>query len=508
MADWYVRPDTSHSGTRNGQSYATAWGGWSEISWASMAQTDTLIVCGAHSYAATITINGGGVDANNRRTIRGDHQDDPATVSLTAPGALVNVNQNNIRILNLAVNAIDSALYLGAGRANVTVEQCALVSSGEAKHAIQLAPGNGLSLTNIQILGSTILATGNGVNWAPGSAISTSIETLVLADNNISAGLSAIHLFNGSSGTVGISGLDIDSNVIRAETMCGLRLYLGQDASLGSALNITNNDIRYCGAGGNGAAGGIVAVGFTDVRITGNNCSENFGVYGGMNPQFCKNLTVEDNICNNNFSNDIDGNGILIDNGCENVVVTRNECAGNDRSTDRADNVFGGAGIMVLSANGVRVYGNHGSGNRVGFHIGFWGAPQNVTIHNNTFTECRVAGLDSGGTNGDATAITLKNNILTGGATADYAIDNSDTNQMQADYNCLYGFSSGNRGQTAGANDISADPLLIGLLPSLSACVGGGTPVDCTATDFYGHRFAAHPTIGAVEIKRTVCLRM
>jgi len=33
MATWYVRPNTSHSGSRNGTSYATAWGGWTEIVW-------------------------------------------------------------------------------------------------------------------------------------------------------------------------------------------------------------------------------------------------------------------------------------------------------------------------------------------------------------------------------------------------------------------------------------------------------------------------------------------
>lgn len=48
-AAWHVREDTTHSGTRNGTSYANAWGGWSEINWASISPDDTIYIEGAHS---------------------------------------------------------------------------------------------------------------------------------------------------------------------------------------------------------------------------------------------------------------------------------------------------------------------------------------------------------------------------------------------------------------------------------------------------------------------------
>jgi hypothetical protein len=75
MADWFVRPDTSHSGMRNGQSYASAWGGWTEIVWSTggLVPGDTLYVCDSHTYSVVLTIGNHGAMAGSRVIIRGDY---------------------------------------------------------------------------------------------------------------------------------------------------------------------------------------------------------------------------------------------------------------------------------------------------------------------------------------------------------------------------------------------------------------------------------------------------
>src|SRR5690242_4872329 len=89
MTTWYVRPDTSHSGTRNGTSYATAWGGWTEIVWgvSGVNAGDTLYVCGTHAYTASIAVGTHGATSNaNRVTIRGDYPSAAGNINLSVVG--------------------------------------------------------------------------------------------------------------------------------------------------------------------------------------------------------------------------------------------------------------------------------------------------------------------------------------------------------------------------------------------------------------------------------------
>lgn len=511
MTTFFVRPDASHNTVRNGLSYETAWGGWGEVSWGTVAGANQLYVCGAHFYETTVTVNGAGADANNRLSIRGDYLGDPGVLNLTL-SAVLNLNQNNLYIPNLDINSTNgSAIYISPGKSNVQIEGCSLLTTNA--HGIYLAAGVDTALTNCEILNCNIAASKHGIAWWPNADKATSLSELTISGNTINAGTTGIFLFDESIGVVSASDVLIHNNIIRATKDCGLRFSMSQeDVTKGNRLTITDNDIQYCGQGGANAAGGVLLVGFTDVLVTGNNLSNNFGVYGGINPQYCKNLVVTDNVCNNNFSDDIDGNGILIDNGCDNVTVTRNICSGNDRipvSTYKPLNPYGGSGIMVLNAHNVRVYGNYGDSNRVGFHITFSVDPTNVQIFNNTFTNCRVGGLDSAGSSGTANPLeyTVKNNILTGGPNAVFALQTYAAKQINADYNCLYGFL-GNSAQPAGSHDSHTDPVLSGFIPAAdSPCVAGGERIDPTWTDFYGHRFAGKPTLGAVERKRTAHLR-
>src|SRR5688500_10002169 len=96
MATWYVRPDTSHSATRDGTSFATAWGGWSSIIWggAGITAGDTLYVCGTHSAGAILGVGAHGATSSSRVTIRGDYAGDPGSIIFTTGNFYLNVNRS------------------------------------------------------------------------------------------------------------------------------------------------------------------------------------------------------------------------------------------------------------------------------------------------------------------------------------------------------------------------------------------------------------------------------
>lgn len=83
LGNFYVRPDTSHSGTRDGTSYATAWGGYSEIVWGSLGADTTLWVCGTWSDI-NFTIDAEGT-SGHPFDIRLDHPSDPARIWNSTP---------------------------------------------------------------------------------------------------------------------------------------------------------------------------------------------------------------------------------------------------------------------------------------------------------------------------------------------------------------------------------------------------------------------------------------
>ena len=103
MSTWYVRPNTSHGSTRNGTSYATAWGGWSEIVWGSggVVGGDTLYVCGAHSYTANIAPGNHGGTSGSRCVIRGDGVDEAGSIAFVG-AYYVNLVRSYTTIRNLA----------------------------------------------------------------------------------------------------------------------------------------------------------------------------------------------------------------------------------------------------------------------------------------------------------------------------------------------------------------------------------------------------------------------
>src|SRR5688500_17271540 len=126
MADWFVRPNTSHSGTRNGTSYANAWGGWSEVQWGvgKVTTGDTLYICGAHAYAAVIEPGAAGV------TIRGDYVTEAGSITFTGANYF-NLNKSSSTIEALTITSENRCIMPAAiSITGFTLKNCTLNGSG------------------------------------------------------------------------------------------------------------------------------------------------------------------------------------------------------------------------------------------------------------------------------------------------------------------------------------------------------------------------------------------
>lgn len=89
MTTWYVKPDSTHNTVRDGTTYGTAWGSFTEVVWASLLQGDTLYVCGAHYPVATsVSISGAstGGSLTNLLTLLGNYPNDPGSITLPNGG--------------------------------------------------------------------------------------------------------------------------------------------------------------------------------------------------------------------------------------------------------------------------------------------------------------------------------------------------------------------------------------------------------------------------------------
>ena len=156
MATWYVRPDTSHSATRNGTSYDTAWGGWSEIVWggAGVVGGDTLMVCGAHTLAANASVGAhGGSSEATRCVIDGSYPDDPGAITSTPAGGyyLNNGSRQYTDIVGLTlIGDGGRSLNIGNGAHYTRVLRCAITGDGSAQ-VVGLPVANGNSLTDLLI---------------------------------------------------------------------------------------------------------------------------------------------------------------------------------------------------------------------------------------------------------------------------------------------------------------------------------------------------------------------
>lgn len=464
MAIWYVRPDTSHNVTRDGTTYATAWGGWTEIVAASMAQTDTLRVCGSHSYSSVIAAPKSGGSNTTRFILSGDYSSDPGSITFTGNGYF-NHNQQHYIMDAISINAVAStssyAEFLQAGRQNFTRSRSTVISGvNQINSGINIACTDTSAAVNLIFDQMTVSGGAQGLRWLQSGTISASITGLTITRSNISGTVTGVEFrYGGTAGTVAVNNMTITDSTFRGISGVGLRVVMAPLVTSASNWIIERNTTSNCGQGGNGAAGGMVLQGVTGLRLRQNYSEHNNGRYGGIDLLYCSNFLAEENHCNDNYSNDIDGNGLLIDDGCDIFTVRRNECSRNSCisvSSYTPGNPYGGCGIMILAAKTGKVYSNYGTNNKRGWHVG--GSPHtDIQVWNNTFINSTENGCDVTAAAGTPNVLRWRNNILTciNPGSGWIGINNLSSVSMDMDYTVLNGFDTNYIGQTSGTHDLA-----------------------------------------------------
>lgn len=473
MATWYVRPSTAHSGTRNGTSYATAWGGWAEIVWGAsgVAGGDTLYVCGAHTAGAEVIVGAHGASSNAARaTISGGYAPDPGSITIagsffnvaraytnvadltlartTTTGTILYVPVNDAAISGMDISGTGTGILIdgASNRTNIlitgnTVHDCVGVLGSSGRGIAFLPSTASRTHSNIRVIGNVITrCTDFGLRFSIESAAwdSTVFNGIVFRDNRVS--------YCGGTG---------------AQIRSGNGDLVTWPLVMSSNVFVERNTIHNCGtvAGASGQHGGIAVSGVTAPVIRYNTVFDTYVTGAGIQTAKNVNPVIDDNVIygirsgtpTSGFNNGlpIDGNGIFFDNLTRGGIARRNVICD-----------------LVSTGNP-----NSGTG------LSFWNTTEPTTFESNlvydcyrgasygnatetgnkfvgnTFVNCDI-GVYKVGTSALTGNCVIKNNLFVNCPSA----FTGETNPGATwDYNAYTGTLTG---ISAGANDITADPQL------------------------------------------------
>ena len=517
MAEWFVRPDTSHSGTRDGKTYGQAWGGWAAIVWGAsgVKAGDTLYVCGTHSITSSIAIGNHGATVDSRVIVSGGYAPDPGSIIVTAIGGVfLQVARNYTTITDLTITGNKSYviyLYAAASITGVTIENCTL--NGGTASIITLDNTTGTIHTDLTIRNNTFLngsgsPFGSGISWLgassgdPLTAPLTALNRITIEDNhfsNCSSNRAVIDLFvqpNPNAGTK-LSDIIISGNTFDDCTAVAIEVYTpiyGRNTGIKITDNIIRNQKLIGIIGGGMVVGGFIqslTEGFGPNVIIRNKGYFLHGPTGLINV-FYGGYQIFDNIGEDLTTDTIDGTGILFDHECDGCIAYGNKFA---RLMGKSGIYYSGNGITILDAKNIDVYGNVAEDVYCGIHFGDKAAGQSSNIHNNTFIRCSMA-VDML-SSADKTTNLVRNNIFTaaGPVTSVRVTGGGWTGESG---NCFYGFSA-TENHSLAVNTITTNPQL----DERHGCAanevkGKGTYIG-EKVDFYKRPFRNPPIIGAVE---------
>ncbi len=511
MTTWYVRPDASHNGIRNGTSFGTAWGSWAEITWGGtgVVAGDTLYVCGSHAYTASIAVGAHGASSNaNRVTIRGDYASSAGVINFSAAGWF-DAGRNYTTLKSIQINSASvgyNCIYISA-KTGFVVDGCTVVGGDSGVTLASNTAFTSCNVTNNTIYGQTTA----GVNQSIATASIVSAGIVVAGNTVYGTGLYGIQLSISSTNSAWITSQLTDylvaNNIVYGTP--GPSIYLRTcnndqvtpPAIYSPGLLVSGNTIYNCGtaAGPNGNHGGISVSGFSSPIISNNTVRNTYVTGAGV--QTAKNISpqilfntisgIRSGTPASGFQNGlpIDGCGIFLDNLTIGGLAFGNHIS--DLISTGVQN--SGAGLSFWTARDAKYIGNVVVDCYVGANYGHASETGNQIL-NNTFIRCNT-GIDRIGTAALSGNITVKNNILLNCATG----FSSGTNpSITADYNCLHGFVTDYAGVVPGPNDLKVDPALDEFYrPCAAALKRSGT--STSAKDFYGKQFYNPPNIGAVD---------
>lgn len=467
MADWFVRPNTTHSTTRNGTAHGTAWGGWSEIVWGTggVVTGDTLYVCGAHAYSAII-----GMGAINGVIIRGDHAIESGSFSFSGTGIYFNVNRASTTVQGLTITSQDRCMVPGGTpMTGMTIRNC--VFNGSAMPCIEFLSINTWGWVNTTIEGCTFNGgvgggAGAAISWWPQGTANTYHENFKLRNNTFngcSASQGVIVLLANTTAAdyVHIYDLEISGNTFTNCAGSAIKAYVPKTGQC-KGVKVYNNKITNQGRVGD-LGGGIVLGGFTQSstvnfgpNVVEYNTADGLeGTTGFANIMY-GNYIVRHNVAKNISSVIYDGCGLLFDHGADGCTAYSNYF---ENLSGTEGDITAGAGIgIIFDATNITCYGNVIKNCHVGILYGNQTSGRISTIFNNTFIDCVISGVYGNPTTYPGDANWCKNNVFTAKSSAAKDIKYDSGTWNKETNNVFYGFSAGS--QTKHASDKTTNPLL------------------------------------------------
>lgn len=521
MATWYVRPDTSHSATRNGTSYATAWAGHASITWggAGVVGGDTVYYCGTHASSA-ISFNVGAHGASSAAapvTLRCDYEPDPGSLTFSSTAGYANARNYTV-LDSMTVTCTGTGVCVfSSATAGFKVLNSELIGG-----VLGILLSGGVAHGDTTFRGNTIHgqtgSTGRGIALLS-TLGSTALGPFTLDDNEIyNTTESAIHLSIESAAwdTTYFNGVTVTNNNIHDCAGASIRIRASntnmavRDPVIPSRrAMVTGNVVNNCGTthGASGKHGGLHLVGFsggyiahnrfTNVYVEGGaiQCQKNAGIVAAFN--YIKTVRTGTPTAQYNNGGPIDGNGVFWDNASTACVSFGNYV--EDLVT--VGTIQGGVAYAFWDCTNCAHFGNVAYNCFQGVQYGDVDETGNIAAFNTFIAGTNGAtalgvGVIKIGDDTLAGSFTVKNNIFSGYTTG-FEIDIVDPS-ITEDYNCVYGATTAYSGISQGANSITADPLL-----TRNHEIGSDSPCYRTAVyipnarDYAGRKMRNPPDMGA-----------
>lgn len=513
MSTWHVRPDTSHSGTRDGTSYATAWGGWGEIVWGGggVVGGDTLNVYGTHLRSTSVAVGVHGATSEATRvTIRGINN----AAMIFSGATYFENNRAWTTVDGLTIFAgTNVCIFVTDTAANSVYSRNILNANGAVAFSIYAI--NGEDHADIKILGNTFrgsaptVGSGAAIAWFVSATSALSTLTRCTISENVfdgfSAGRAVIHLRTENDVDIGSKMVDLviegnhfnDCRGILIEANHGHATY-----GVGSGVRVRRNfangrcleSVAEAGAGGFVSLRGFgpSANGTFGPNLVCDNTADSIQGAAGFANVFYGTYNVIHNEVAEIDTTTIDGCGLLFDHLAQNCYARGNKFK---RILGKAGVAKSGVGIMVLDATNIVCEGNIFDDCLYGIHFGDSGGGQSCTIRNNVFIGVRLAGVYATASAALGNCAVHNNHFAGDG----YSVqDLSAVSWTAENYNNFYGFALGTLAHTLGGNDTALDAQLdADYLPRTEALMSAGTPI--AGMDFYGKPFRLPTPIGAVQ---------
>lgn len=370
----------------------------------------------------------------------------------------------------------------------------------------------------------------NGLHWkdlgeqairfTPASAIA--IDNVTITNNYFDtcgddAGDHCIWAYPGAAGPT-FDGWSITDNLIYRSWIAGILLGGQEDAYTPTHTNpsVLRNTCIECGFGNDTGSAfqfqdvdGLVFDDWAGVRSQGRG-----GVFATF---YVRNFTATDGWCEDTTleADQWDGFCVDIDVGSQNYSVSRIYDEGNTgvsgKNCSTSAQSCSGMTLAIFGSGDGEISSVISNGARHCLFFSKLTSPP-VTVRNNIVSNVSCVNPISDAIyiqqNVDGAAMLDVKNWLIMGAGGN-AVTNEGADQGDFDYNALWGNAAGLSGQTAGANDLGGNPLLVGgsnptnadgfRTKAGSPLRGAGTRVSGVTQDYGNRRFKFPPSIGAWE---------